>query len=112
MINTASSEFINGTFKGVWSRYFPNIGSALYCEVEACQTSILLAIYQGRRSIELDCDSSLIVATLNHQTPYDVEVSRLLEDCKSCMIGFDFIRIRHVFRETNSVTHRLIFVSI
>ncbi|PRQ44046.1 putative ribonuclease H-like domain-containing protein [Rosa chinensis] len=79
----------------------------LHGEAEACRVGLAWAISQGWKVVELESDSSTVVAALTHHGGGSSEVSRILDDCKGYLQEFNFIRIRHIFREANSVADRL-----
>ncbi|XP_062020817.1 uncharacterized protein LOC133737227 [Rosa rugosa] len=85
----------------------PHLSSALHSEVEACRAGLLLALHQGWKEVEIESDCSILVAAMNSQAEDNSEVSRILDDCRDYMQAFDYIRIRHVYREANSVANRL-----
>ncbi|XP_062028933.1 uncharacterized protein LOC133744926 [Rosa rugosa] len=96
-----------GIFRGAWSRKIPYMCSAFHGEAEACRAGLLMAIHQGWKQVELETDCAILVTALNQQMEDNSEVSRILDDCKNYLHDFDWIRVRHVYREANSVANRL-----
>ncbi|XP_062014464.1 uncharacterized protein LOC133730996 [Rosa rugosa] len=90
-----------------FARPFVHAHSALNMEVEACRVGLLLGIHQGWSEIEVESDSTLLIAALNREEQDFSEVGRVLEDCKDYMSAFQFIQVRHIYREANGVAHRL-----
>ncbi|XP_024158692.1 uncharacterized protein LOC112166150 [Rosa chinensis] len=76
-------------------------------EVEACRAGLLLGIHQGWTEVEIESDSTLLIAALKRVGNDFSDVGRVLEDCKSYMTAFQSIEIRHIYREANGVADRL-----
>lgn len=89
------------------SRYFPHVCSALHMEAEACRAGLIIAIHQGWSNVELECDCASLVAVLSSDKEDYSEVGRIIEDCRRYIMAFNSIQIRHIYREANSVAHRL-----
>ncbi|XP_024178762.2 zinc finger MYM-type protein 1-like [Rosa chinensis] len=62
-----------GAVKAAWSRYIPNLGSALHAEAEACRAGLLLAIHQSWMEVDMESDSSILVAALNQSSDNNSE---------------------------------------
>ena len=90
-----------------FARNLPCASSTLHVELEACRAGLLIAINQGWSDIEVESDCMQLVNALQNPCEDWSEVGRIVEDCKSYMEAFNFILVRHIFREANCVAHRL-----
>lgn len=100
-----------GRCQASFARYLPKASSALHVELEACRAGLLIAINQGWSDIEVESDCMQLVNALNNPNEDWSEVGRIVEDCKSYMMAFNFILVRHIFREANCVAHRLAHIA-
>ncbi|XP_024156142.1 uncharacterized protein LOC112164137 [Rosa chinensis] len=96
-----------GIFRGARSRKIPYMYSAFHGEAEACRAGLLMALHHSWKQVELEIDCAILATALNQQMEDNSEVSRILDDCKNYLHGFDWIRVRHIYREANSVANRL-----
>ncbi|KAL6227626.1 hypothetical protein ACLB2K_001583 [Fragaria x ananassa] len=72
---------------------------------------MLVTIQQQIEEVEFEGDCALILQTLSRDVDDLSEVGAILADCKHYMIAFNFISLRHVYREANGVTHRLVHLA-
>ncbi|XP_061990636.1 uncharacterized protein LOC133709048 [Rosa rugosa] len=89
------------------ARPFVHAHSALNMEAEACRAGLLLGIHQGWSEIDIESDSTLLVAALQSGEKNLSEIGRVLDDCKDYLRGFQSVKIRHIYREANGVALRL-----
>ncbi|PRQ31856.1 putative ribonuclease H-like domain-containing protein [Rosa chinensis] len=89
------------------ARPFLHAHSALSMEAEACRAGLLLGIHQGWADIDIESDSTTLIAALKSEEENLSEVSRILDDCKEYFSSFRSVRILHTYREANGVADRL-----
>ncbi|KAL6214185.1 hypothetical protein ACLB2K_013623 [Fragaria x ananassa] len=71
------------------------------------RAGLLIAIDQQWNDVEFESDCATIMLSLARSSEDMSEVSALLNNCKAYMESFQFILLRHVYREANGVAHRL-----
>ncbi|KAL6145404.1 hypothetical protein ACLB2K_056092 [Fragaria x ananassa] len=96
-----------GDVKCAWSKKLGFLSSPLHAEADACRLGLRMATQHGWQNLEVESDCAILVPALNNQGSDMVEVSRILEDCRDFIRRFDYVTVQHVFREANSVAHRL-----
>ena len=87
-------------------RSLPFCSSALHAETEACRAGLALAIQQGWDNFILESDCNTLTTALSSLEDDLSEVGQIIGDCKESLKGRS-IDIHHIFREANSVAHRL-----
>ena len=76
-------------------------------EAEACREGLLLGCRQGWSNIDIESDSSVLVAALKLEREDYSEVGRIVGDCKQYLATITSSTFRHIFREANGVANRL-----
>lgn len=71
------------------------------------RAGLLIAIHQGWSEVELESDSAMLINALNEPREDYLEMGRIVEDCKDYMLVFEFLEVRHIYREANDIVHRL-----
>ncbi|XP_061999251.1 uncharacterized protein LOC133716573 [Rosa rugosa] len=89
------------------ARPFLHAHSAINMEAEACRAGLFLGMHQGWTNIDIESDSTLLIAALNSKEENLLEVSRVLDDCRDYMSAFQSVRVQHNYREANGVANRL-----
>ncbi|KAL6176560.1 hypothetical protein ACLB2K_053193 [Fragaria x ananassa] len=87
-----------GTFVGAHAVKLP-LHSPLQAEAEACRMGICSAMRHGWKEVVIESDCSVLVAAMQQQGTVQIEVSRIVEDCRAYMSYFDFIVFRHVLEK-------------
>ncbi|KAL6184265.1 hypothetical protein ACLB2K_045669 [Fragaria x ananassa] len=96
-----------GEVQSCWSKKLMYLQSPLQAEALACRMGLAMAVQVGWTELLVESDSSVLVSALYQSGNASSEVSRIVEDCKIFMQQFDYITIRHIYREANNVAHRL-----
>ncbi|PRQ49098.1 putative ribonuclease H-like domain-containing protein [Rosa chinensis] len=89
------------------AHHIPNATSALHVEAESVRAGLLLSIHEGWSEVELETDSASLAFALATSNEDFSEIGRIVDDCKEYMDVFSFISVHHIYREANSVAHRL-----
>ncbi|KAL6197001.1 hypothetical protein ACLB2K_032614 [Fragaria x ananassa] len=87
--------------------HIPYAQSAFYVEAEAVRAGLLIAIYHQWENIEVESDSAIMLQALTTEEEDLTEVGTIVHDCMPYMQAFNFVSVRHVFREANGVAYRL-----
>ena len=70
-----------GGFVAAVSHSIPHLRSALHSEAEACRAGLRLATEKGWQQVEVECDSSILVAALNKNGSVPSEIWCIVQDC-------------------------------
>ncbi|KAL6143012.1 hypothetical protein ACLB2K_061287 [Fragaria x ananassa] len=79
----------------------------MHTEAEALHASLLIAIHQGWDEVEIEDNCATTMKALATTNGDVIEASSILFNCRHYMETFRFILLRHIYRETNGVAHRL-----
>ncbi|KAL6227352.1 hypothetical protein ACLB2K_001311 [Fragaria x ananassa] len=96
-----------GFVKGAWSMHLTHLNSPLQAEAMACREGLRRAVEQGWVDIDVESDCEVLVAALNCENGYELEVSRIIDDCRDYLALLNNCVVRHIYREANSGAHRL-----
>ena len=99
----------NGECIAALSSHFSHISSALHMEAEACRAGLLIAIHQGWDAVELESDCATIISSLANNLVDLSVVGRIIDDCHMYKAEVTSFQVRHIYRETNGVTHHLAY---
>jgi ribonuclease HI len=101
----------DGRVLAALQRSLPFISSAFQAEAEACRAGLKVAMQQGWDNIIVETDCA-ILATALAKTGEDLsDIGRIIGDCKEYFSTFNYIDIRHIFREANGVANRLAHIA-
>lgn len=79
----------------------------MFFELQLEAEALLIDIHQGWSDIDLESDSSLVVAALANSTEDCSDIGCVMANCKDYMSEFHSINFCHVLREANGVAHCL-----
>jgi hypothetical protein len=91
--------------------HIPYASSAFHMEVEACRAGLLVAIHQGWSDCDVESDCAVLVAAIGSTVPDFSELGKVVEDCRDYMGAIGSLRVKYMYREANSVAHRLAHIT-
>ena len=70
-----------------------------------------MAIHQGWDDIIVETDCAVLAAALARSGEDLSDIGRIIGDCKEYFSAFNYIDIRHIFREASGVADRLAHIA-
>ncbi|XP_040372923.1 uncharacterized protein LOC121052282 [Rosa chinensis] len=95
---------IDGSFHADSGR--GGIGAVIRDE-NAMRAGLLLAIHQGMINIDIETNCAMVVTAVNGDMKDLSEIGCIVEDCKAYLSSILSTRVQSIYREVNSIAHRL-----
>ena len=89
------------------AKFIPHAKSALHMEAMALRAGILMIIQEQWDDVEIECDCSVLAATLARTDNDFSDIGCIVEDCKTYMESISSVQVQIVHREANCVANRL-----